>query len=124
MAIYPILKGQKFDCKNVIPPRASLSEISRPISDHAEGDLIDFGSKEEASEKKEKETLDTGVKPPLDPSHKSTAEIQQLLASTGSPPADGPLLDFHNGMKKALAATDPKHGEAEDSSDEFHDVSG
>lgn len=124
MAIYPIVNGQKFDCKNVIPPRASLSEIPRPTGRHVESDLIDVGSKEESPEKKEKEALDTGVKPPLDPSHKSTAEIQQLLASTGSPPADGPLIDFHNGMKKALSATDPKHGEVEDSSDEFHDARG
>jgi oxysterol-binding protein-related protein 8 len=121
MAIYPIIKGQKWDPKHVIPPRASTSE-ARPTS--SGGDLIDFGDDKPSAAKKEAPPSETGPKPPLDPSHKSTAEIQQMLTSTGATAREGPLIDFHNDMKKDLPSSQLKQADTEDSSDEFHDARG
>lgn len=115
MAIYPVIKGQRFNQKNVIPPRSSISDsASRPtdLHNHQEpqsGDLIDFGD--------DKSPVSEQNKPPLDASHKSTAEIQAMLASTGTRAKDSPLVDFHDDMKKTL----PNSKEA-DSDDEFVDA--
>lgn len=39
---------------------------------------------------------------PVDQSHKSTTDIQSLLTATGEPKQDGPLIDFHDQIKKDL----------------------
>ncbi|KAK4147936.1 Oxysterol-binding protein-like protein OBPalpha [Dichotomopilus funicola] len=107
MAIYPVIKGQKPKQENVIPPRASHSEASASSKDshNGEGTLTDsanesstphqFPSGEGAQPSNES-------RPPLDPAHSSTAEVQELLASTGKRAQGGPLIDFHGDMKKDL----------------------
>ncbi|KAK4449280.1 Oxysterol-binding protein-like protein OBPalpha [Podospora aff. communis PSN243] len=118
-AIYPIVKGQKWDPKHVIPPRASLSE-ARPSSIGC--DLIDVGDDEPSCAKRETPPPKAGPKPPLDASHESTAEIQEMLVSTGATSGGGPLIDFHKDMKKELPPSQLKRADTEDSSDEFHDA--
>ncbi|KAK4156864.1 Oxysterol-binding protein-like protein OBPalpha [Chaetomidium leptoderma] len=123
MAIYPVAKGQKFRQENVIPPRASLSgPDARPKDTHSgEGDLIDFGS-DGPSEKLQppKEEQDP---PPLDRSHGSTAEIQEMLSATGNRAEQGPLIDFHGDMKKDLPGS-IKRTDSTESDDEFVDAQG
>ncbi|KAK0735010.1 Oxysterol-binding protein [Lasiosphaeria miniovina] len=127
MAIYPIVKGQKWENPMVIPSRGSMS---RPTSSSAsvprkgsfsqgDGDLIDFGQRDSSS---------TGQKqapPPLDPSHRSTTEIQTLLSATGRTDAHGggPLIDFHEDLKSSLPA-DLKRTDTDESNDEFVDAQG
>lgn len=129
MAIYPVVKGQKWDQKHVIPPRASTSELCSPAPAHHadEGDLIDFGNHQPLPEKRETPEPTTVAAaedvPPLDPSHKSTADIQTMLAVTGARAGEGPLIDFHDDMKKALPPT-LKRAETDDSNDEFVDALG
>jgi hypothetical protein len=134
MAIYPIVAGQKFNQQNVIPPRTSLSEANGPPKDppSAEGNLIDFGDDEPTSQPppaKEQPASAEGQPqtpanpPPLDPSHRSTAEIQEMLASTGSRAKDGPLVDFHEDMKKDLPGS-VKRTNTNGSEDDFVDAQG
>jgi oxysterol-binding protein-related protein 8 len=96
MAIYPIVKGQKNQQKNVIPPRSQPSSPRAPSSKKEE-DLIDFGQWDAKPSENGHE-----IKPTLDSTHKSTAEIQSLLAATGSRAHEGPLIDFQQDMKKNL----------------------
>ncbi|KAH6853413.1 hypothetical protein B0I37DRAFT_420257 [Chaetomium sp. MPI-CAGE-AT-0009] len=98
MAIYPIVKGQKFNQQIVIPPRASLSEASGPPKDaqSAEGNLIDFGGDEPASQ------------PP---------------PAKEQPAKDGPLVDFHEDMKKDLPGS-VKRTNTTESEDNFVDAQG
>jgi len=126
MAIYPIISGQKWDPKHIIPPRTPSASTSEPVQPSSgSGDLIDFGNDEALlSAKTEAKLSETEVKPPLDSSHKSTAEIQKLLASTGAPAVGGPLIDFHKDMGKDLPTAGLKRTETEDSGDEFHDARG
>lgn len=132
MAIFPIVKGQKWEAKNVIPPRASISGPAAPTPSSSkldEGDLIDFGQNESSTEHQEltegqkKGELQSETKPPLDSAHNSTAEIQQMLASTGTRAPQGPLVDFHQGMKKSIPSK-PKRVDTDDSNDEFVDAQG
>jgi hypothetical protein len=130
MAIYPVVKGQKFPQTVVIPPRASLSEpTDRPKE--AGDDLISFDSPSSPSDtrpppplkqKQEQEQAKSPqAKPPLDASHESTAEIQTMLASTGSRPKDGPLIDFHNDMQKSLPPASIKQSDSDESHDDDDD---
>ncbi|KAK3382311.1 hypothetical protein B0T24DRAFT_7179 [Lasiosphaeria ovina] len=127
MAIYPIVKGQKWENPMVIPSRGSMS---RPTSSSAsvpqkgsfsqgDGDLIDFGQRDSSS------TEQKQAPPPLDPSHRSTAEIQTLLSATGRTDAHGggPLIDFHEDLKSSLPA-DLKRTDTDESNDEFVDAQG
>jgi hypothetical protein len=127
MAIYPIVKGQKFNQKNVIPPRASLSDLhARPKdTDGDEPDLIDFGDDSSAAQQPSSmaQPRHTGNPPPLDPSHRSTAEVQEMLSSTGTRAKEGPLIDFHEDMKKDLPSSIKRTDSAE-SDDEFVDAQG
>ncbi|KAK4191771.1 hypothetical protein QBC35DRAFT_554579 [Podospora australis] len=134
MAIYPVIKGQKHEQRIVIPPRASFSE-SRPQTARSEksSNLIDIS--EEQAVPKERKTSEQstsskasehsiGEKPPLDPGHRSTAEIQTMLAATGDRARGGPLIDFHDDMKKSLPA-DVKRADTNDSHDDvFVDAQG
>ncbi|KAK0747882.1 hypothetical protein B0T21DRAFT_278521 [Apiosordaria backusii] len=120
MAVYPILPGQKSEKRIVIPPRASFCE-SRPQTAHSnDGNLINFNSGEPSTDG----SRAPQQKPPLDPNHNSTAEIQTMLASTGDKAKDGPLIDFHDNLKKSLPAN-PKRADTEDSQDDvFVDAQG
>jgi hypothetical protein len=62
-----------------------------------------------------------GPRPPIDPQHQSTVEIQTLLAQTGSTASGGPLLDFHEELKTNLPAH-LKRGDTSESNDEFVDA--
>lgn len=73
------------------------------------------------TERSEPETL--GAKPPIDSSHGSTAEIQEMLSSTGTRADGGPLINFHKDMKKGLP-TDLKRTDTGESNDEFVDAQG
>jgi len=126
MAIYPVVKGQQFNQTVVIPPRTSLSEPSaRPKAAHnSEGDLIDFGGDgpAPAQPSPKEQPQPSRPQPPLDPSHPSTTEVQELLASTGSR-KDGPLIDFHHDMKSNLPGS-IKRADSIESDDEFVDAQG
>ncbi|KAK4240842.1 Oxysterol-binding protein-like protein OBPalpha [Achaetomium macrosporum] len=131
MAIYPIVKGQKFDQRNMIPPpRASHSEPKEPQKEPNGdcGNLIDFDDDTstalpQPSNKDQSEEQNRGYRPPIDPSHNSTSEIQEMLSSTGSRAKEGPLIDFHEDMKKDLPGTIKRTDTAE-SEDEFVDAQG
>ncbi|KAL2023452.1 hypothetical protein VTK56DRAFT_2448 [Thermocarpiscus australiensis] len=124
MAIYPIVKGQKFDHKNMIPPRATQSEASaRPAEVSNERDLIDFGDDEPPSEVRQPSEQKSKDKPqpPLDPPHESTTEVQGMRSTTGSRAEEGPLIDFHEDVEKSLPASF-KRSDSEESQDEFVDA--
>ena len=121
MAIYPIVNGQRFVEKNPIPPRtpiASPSKETHPPVLTADHEKLDHH--EEAAMAKEPVDTTPKVHPPLDHSHESTTEIQTLLAATGTVAKEGPLIDFHQDMKKDLPAI--KKVDSEDSHDEFVDA--
>jgi hypothetical protein len=124
MAIYPIVKGQKFSKENMIPPRASPSgqstQSKEPASDG--GDLIDFGDDGSPYDTPQSSEQSLGEKPPLEPSHKSTSEIQKMLASTGTGNKEGPLIDFHNDMEKSLPSSVKRADSENESQDEFVDA--
>jgi hypothetical protein len=118
----------------VIPPRGSLSEPSARPEDllSGEGDLINFDSDEPSPQEpspqepspqepspKEHPSA-SGNRPPLDPSHPSTADVQKALDSTGSH-KEGPLIDFHDDMKRDLPASTKPTGSTE-LEDEFLDA--
>ncbi|KAK4116873.1 Oxysterol-binding protein [Canariomyces notabilis] len=124
MAIYPIVKGQKFSQENMIPPRVSPSgqstQSKEPASDG--GDLIDFGDDRSPYDTPQSSEQSLGEKPPLAPSHKSTSEIQKMLASTGTGNKEGPLIDFHNDMEKSLPSSVKRADSENESQDEFVDA--
>lgn len=100
LAIYPIVAGQTLNKETAIPPPASSSKAAHepvepaaekpvePVVEKPKGEdsLIDFGNDETAT-----------------PAVKSPDEIERMLAATGKP-ADGPLIDFAQDMKKDLPA--------------------
>ena len=125
MAIFPIVKGQKWDAKHVIPPRASI----RP-ADSAEGKPTNVGDKPltlPASVQEHAGSAAPKANPPIDPSHASTVEIQEMLSRTGSQAQKGHVVDFHsdvrrdtkNGLPSVLRRTS-----TEDSNEEFVDAQG
>ncbi len=128
MAIYPIIKGQKFNQTIAIPPRNSLSEPSdRPKDlDGGEDNLIDFGDDSPAPQQtppKEQAQPSVPHAPlPLDSSHPSTADVQAMLASTGSR-KEGPLIDFHQDLNRDLPSS-VKRTDSTESDDEFVDAQG
>ncbi|GAB1310086.1 Oxysterol-binding protein OBPa [Madurella fahalii] len=126
MAIYPIVKGQKFSQKNMIPPRGSISEPSaRSKETHPnEGDLIDFGEDKTPYETPLPSEQSRSEKPPLDQSHKSTSEIQTMLDSTGGRAKEGPLIDFYHELKKDLPVETKRSDSEHESQDEFVDARG
>lgn len=83
------MDGQKLNQDNAIPPRKADDEPAandaRP-NDKPEESLIDFGGD------------DT---PPAQTPVKKPDIIEDLLSSTGKP-AEGPLIDFTQEMKKDL----------------------
>jgi hypothetical protein len=107
-SIYPVVDGQKAE-KQPTPPRSaaprseedllSMGDEAQPASDNkaaadaGQVDLVDFGQNEEASKPTQPKAESTPTK--------SSDEIADLLSSTGKP-AQGPLLDFTQDMKKGL----------------------
>lgn len=137
MAIAPILPGQKSTDKHIIPPRRASQTPSvpqpnvattaapqpHPPAPVAEDDLIDFGQNDDTpNEVHPKAPQVENHKP--DPAQK---DLEAMLASTSSAKAPpGPLLDFHDDMKKSLPAGGvPSLKRADTSeSDEFVDAEG
>ena len=121
MAIFPIVKGQKWEPKHVIPPRTP-NEPPHP----EDGNLVDVSDSHPTLPpiiQKSPEAEAPKANPPIDSSHASTTEIQEMLSSTGTRGHDGPLVDFHKDMKTALP-TDLKRTDTEESNDEFVDAQG
>ncbi|KAL0474464.1 hypothetical protein QR685DRAFT_429944 [Neurospora intermedia] len=120
MAIYPILKGQRFVEKNTIPPRTPVASPSKEA--HPPVPTIDHEKLDHEEAAAEPEPVDTAPKvhPPLEPSHESTTEIQKLLVATGAVAKEGPLIDFHEDMAKDLPPI--KKVDTDDSHDEFVDA--
>ena len=110
LQIYPVLKGQKLDGKNAIPPWTTNASVAQPTTNHFD-DLIDFGQNDPAPSQM----------PALDARHNSTAEIQSLLSSTGTPAPTGPLIDFQDDLKKELPQS-LKRQNTEGSVDDFFDA--
>lgn len=92
LSIYPIVAGQTYSGATSIPPPASSPKLAKKSINHAaekpkeEDNLIDFGNDDAPA-----------------PAAKSPDEIERMLAATGKP-AEGPLLDFAQDMKKDLPA--------------------
>lgn len=112
MAIFPIVNGQRNDGKNVIPPRTSASARShRPREVETHQDLIDFGQHDDAQ-----------AKPAKHPEARLTSgsgAIQGMLRETGKHPEEGPLIDFHEDMKRN---TPPVKRSDSEGMDDFHDA--
>ncbi|SPQ17863.1 7e231aec-67c7-4089-9e36-ff27684d6f2a [Thermothielavioides terrestris] len=104
LAIYPIVKGQKFNQKNAIPHRPSLSDPGAGPKEHhtEEEHLINFD--------------DEGSAPP-----QPSATAQS--SATGNRAKDGPLIDFHNDIKRDLPAN-VKRTDSTESDDDFVDAQG
>jgi hypothetical protein len=102
MGIFPIIKGQKPNEKNDIPQYAAKPTApaapaeaeppKEPEQPKQADDLIDFGQSEEPAPQPQPQ-------PPKQPN-----DIETLLTTTGKP-AEGPLIDFAQDMKKGL----PEH---------------
>jgi hypothetical protein len=129
MAIYPILRGQKVNGPNVIPPRGSLTGANAQRSTQADqqgDDLINFGQNDDPAPPVSNpagSSAGPGAEPKIDPHHRSTAEIQSMLSATGTPTAPGePLIDFHQDLEKDLPRADLKRGDTGESHDEFVDA--
>ncbi|KAK3336414.1 Oxysterol-binding protein [Cercophora scortea] len=123
MAIYPIVKGQRYKPVNWIPPRGSISGPSTHAAQPSTGHGSAEAGKDSGLPKvQERSSSSLNEDPPaIDPAHKSTAEIQALLSATGARPTNGPLIDFHQDMKKSLPHS-VKRSDTEDSNDEFLDA--
>jgi hypothetical protein len=92
LAIYPILPGQPKTRRPSIPAQASspksVKKSTKQVAEKEEDSLIDFGNDEASAPT---------------PAAKKPGEIETLLAATGKP-ADGPLIDFAQDLKKDLPA--------------------
>ncbi|KAM0450356.1 hypothetical protein ACHAO4_006779 [Trichoderma viride] len=92
LAIYPIVAGQQMTRRPSIPTQTSSPKSVKKSTTQAaekpteEDSLIDFGNDEAST-----------------PAARSPDEIETLLAATGKP-ADGPLIDFAQDLKKDLPA--------------------
>ncbi|KAK0618466.1 hypothetical protein B0T17DRAFT_538004 [Bombardia bombarda] len=150
LAIYPIIAGQKIERRISIPRRGnSLTRpssqatpaIPTPTPSNNGDDLIDFGQADaqpKVVQKQEEEVSKPAVseeeRPALDAAHKSTAEIQTMLAATGARASEGPLIDFQQDLKKdlppatatatATATSGLRRSGTDDSNDEFVDAQG
>ena len=149
-AIYPIVDGQKADERHaVIAPRAPVKddsfekalkpeESAKPAAEDESEDLIDFGQHDEKPPAAappvttEKSGGDSKSEVKEEDRPKPKGEITDLLSTTGKSAPDGPLIDFHEDMKKAVppsSSTAPppvgtikRADSAEESADEFHDA--
>lgn len=95
MAIYPIVKGQRLDQRHQIPPHSPSTEANKQlghIDDTTEAKSKDSQPKENAQDS----LINFGDEPT-----KSQTEITNILNTTGKP-AEGPLIDFTDDLKKDL----------------------
>lgn len=132
MAIYPIIPGQKPSERNVIPPHAPTehpTSASKPATEKASNDLIDFGPSEGSAPAAAPVPAENPAVAAAAQNHSSNSstEIRQLLANTGQKAPDGPLIDFTTDMKHDLPKTQPaqaplKRSETEESNDQFFDA--
>lgn len=130
MAIYPILPGQKFSDRNVIPPHTEhATSASKPATKETSNDLIDFGPSEDPAPAVAPVPAENPAVAAAAQNHagKSSTEIRQLLSSTGQKAPEGPLIDFTTDMKHDLPKTQPaqaplKRSETEESNDAFFDA--
>jgi hypothetical protein len=114
MAIYPVIPGQKPNQRHVIPPHSPTSEANKQLGNiadetevrenrqpaqPAQDNLIDF------SEPPAQQPISPPAAPVPAPVHvlepSPNHEISNLLNSTGKP-AEGPLIDFTEDLKKDL----------------------
>lgn len=92
LAIYPIVAGQPMTRRPSIPTQVSSPKSVKKSANQVvekpreEDSLIDFGNDEAST-----------------PAVKSPDEIEKMLTATGKP-ADGPLIDFAQDLKKDLPA--------------------
>ena len=144
LAVIPILRGQKSNEKNVIPPRGStdraryeeahLQQPTQPQQSHGplrpQEDLIDFGQNDSSHS-----ANTTSNNPPMPHQHselqaaqtknggQSQKGLQQTLASTSTATAQGPLIDFHDDLHNSLLPK-PELKRQDTSDDEFVDAEG
>ena len=113
MAIYPIVDGQKLDQRNVIPPRNAGPAVNhqptktdQPKEVPPADDLIDFGQNDDSAPAPPAQPAATPAPASANASNSTQGhgEIENLLSSTGKP-AEGPLIDFTNDLKKGLPQT-------------------
>ncbi|KAM0252043.1 hypothetical protein ACHAP5_001368 [Fusarium lateritium] len=103
MAIYSIVKGQKSSQQNVIPPHSPSAKPAetatvQPVENHIDENLINFDDTPAPAQPEQPAKPEQSA--PVEEAPKES-EIQVLLSSTGKP-ANGPLLDFTNDLKKDL----------------------
>ncbi|KAF4994178.1 hypothetical protein FGRMN_5952 [Fusarium graminum] len=105
MAIHPIVNGQKPSQRNTIPPHSPSAKPAQtaaaaPLENHIDDNLIQFDDTPAPAK--------TVQPAPAEPARTEPAledsEIQSMLSSTGKP-AEGPLLDFTNDLKKDLPSS-------------------
>lgn len=89
LSIYPVVDGQKLNSDLTIPPRKEANGEPEKANNAEAGDLIDIGGGDAPAASKE------------------PSVIENMLNSTGKP-ADGPLIDFADTMKKDLPTTEEK----------------
>lgn len=99
MDIYPIVDGQKPRSANAIPPRPHSDEP--PAAQPKEDELINFGHDGQPTTDLPKAIARPSVEK-SDPKFESTGEISGLLKSTGDNASQGPLLNFHEDLKKSI----------------------
>ncbi|VUC28370.1 unnamed protein product [Clonostachys rosea] len=116
-AIYPIVDGQKSvfeDSKPdaIVPAKPIAATTNDAPSEPSQEDLVDFGQNEVPATKPAdipatKPTDISAAKladTPVEPPQRTPDEIEKLLSKTGKP-AEGPLIDFTQDLKKDLPST-------------------
>lgn len=98
LAIYPIVPSQTSSGATSIPPRASSPKVAKKSTNHVVEEL-----KEVEKPKEEDSLIDFGNDDAPTPAAKSPDEIERMLTATGKP-AEGPLIDFTQDLKKDLPA--------------------
>lgn len=106
LSIHPILSGQKTSSGNTIPSKPAESHPAESKAAPARAapatttrdDLIDCGTTHDGPAETSQATRPAAT---VNPTVESTGEISGLLKATGKP-ANGPLLDFSQDMKKDI----------------------
>ncbi|OPB38995.1 oxysterol-binding protein [Trichoderma guizhouense] len=98
LAIYPIVAGQTSGGATSIPPPATSPKAAKKSTNHAVE-----RPKEVEKPKEEDSLIDFGNDDAPTPAAKSPDEIEKMLTATGKP-AEGPLIDFAQDLKKDLPA--------------------
>lgn len=109
MAIFPVIHGQKPDPEDAPKhERASEPSTSQDAPEGATsttqdsgGDLIDFGQEDQPAATEPAAAKPAASKPVDAEPAKTADEIEKMLSSTGKP-AEGPLIDFAQDLKKGL----------------------